>query len=72
LFLSLSIGGIWLMRAAQPRGQKTVALLLLGIAVGGAGTIITQANAGPPPSFQLAQSFAKLERQQTNLRQRGH
>ena len=23
LFLSLSIGGIWLMRSAQPRGQKT-------------------------------------------------
>jgi hypothetical protein len=52
LFLSLSIGGIWLMRSAQPRGQKTVALLLLGVAVVGAAAIITQANAGPPPSFQ--------------------
>ena len=52
LFLSLSIGGIWLMRSAQPRGQKTVALLLLGVAVVGATAIITQANAGPPPSFQ--------------------
>jgi hypothetical protein len=52
LFLSLSIGGIWLMRSAQPRGQKTVALLLLGVAVVGAAAIITQANAGPPPSYQ--------------------
>ncbi|MEP6742680.1 MAG: hypothetical protein ABJB61_09290, partial [bacterium] len=25
LFLSLSFGGVWLMRSAQPRGQKTVA-----------------------------------------------
>jgi len=52
LFLSLSIGGIWLMRSAQPRGQKTVALLLLGVAVIGATAILTQANAGPPPSYQ--------------------
>jgi len=52
LFLSLSIGGIWLMRSAQPRGQKTVALLLLGVAVIGAAAIITQANAGPPPAYQ--------------------
>ena len=52
LFLSLSIGGIWLMRSAQPRGQKTVALLLLGVAVVGAAAIITQANVGPPPSLR--------------------
>jgi hypothetical protein len=52
LFLSLSIGGIWLMRSAQPRGPKTVALLLLGTAVLGAAAIVTQANAGPPPSYQ--------------------
>lgn len=52
LFLSLSIGGVWLMRSAQPRGQKTVALLLLGVAVVGAAAIITQANAGPPPSLR--------------------
>jgi hypothetical protein len=52
LFLSLSIGGIWLMRSAQPRGQKAVALLLLGVAVVGGAAIITQANAGPPPSYQ--------------------
>jgi hypothetical protein len=52
LFLSLSIGGIWLMRSAQPRGQKTVALLLLGVAVVGAAAIITKANVGPPPSLR--------------------
>lgn len=52
LFLSLSFGGVWLMRSAQPRGQKTVAALLLGIAVVGAATIITRANAGPPPSLR--------------------
>ncbi len=52
LFLSLSLGGIWLMRSAQPRGQKTVAFLLLGVAVIGAAAISTQANAGPPPSYQ--------------------
>jgi hypothetical protein len=60
LALSLSIGGIWLMRSAQPLGQKTVALLLLGVAVVGAAAIITQANAGPPPSYQwrnLAQNL---------------
>ena len=52
LFLSLSIGGIWLMRSAQPRGQKMVALLLFGVAVVGAATVVTQANAVPPPSYQ--------------------
>ncbi len=52
LFLSLSMGGVWLMRSAQPRGQKTVAALLLGVAVVGAAAIITEANAGPPPSYQ--------------------
>ncbi len=52
LFLSLSIGGIWLMRSAQPRGQKTIELLILGVAVVGAAAIITQANAGPPPSLR--------------------
>ena len=51
-FLSLSISGIWLMRSAQPRGQKTVALLLLGVAVVGATAIITKANVGPPPSLR--------------------
>jgi len=52
LFLSLSFGGVWLMRSVQPRGQKTVVALLLGVALVGAAAIVTQANAGPPPSFQ--------------------
>ena len=51
LFLSLSFAGVWLMRSAQPRGQKTVALLLFGVAVVSAAGV-TQANAGPPPSYQ--------------------
>lgn len=52
MFLSLSLGGIWLARSVQSRAQKTVAAFLLGTAVIGAATIITQANAGPPPSWQ--------------------
>lgn len=52
LFLSLSIGGVWVLRSTQPRGQKAIALLLFGIAVLGAATIVTQANVGPPPAWQ--------------------
>lgn len=52
MFLSLSLGGIWLARTVQTRGQKTVAAFLLCTAVVGAAAIITQANAGPPPSWQ--------------------
>lgn len=52
MFLSLSLGGIWLARSLQSRGQKTVAVFLLSTAVIGAAAIITQANAGPPPSWQ--------------------
>ena len=52
MFLSLSLGGIWVARSVQSRGQKTVAAFLVGTAVIGAAAIITQANAGPPPSWQ--------------------
>ena len=52
MFLSLSFAGVWLARSVQTRGQKTVAGLLLGTALVGATAIITQANAGPPPSWQ--------------------
>jgi len=52
MFLSLSLGGIWLARSVQSRSQKTVAAFLLCTAVIGAAAIITQANAGPPPSWQ--------------------
>jgi len=52
MFLSLSLGGIWLARSVQTRSQKTVAAFLLCTAVIGVASIITQANAGPPPSWQ--------------------
>ena len=52
MFLSLSLGGVWLARSVHSRGQKTVAAFLLGTAFIGAAAIITQANAGPPPSWQ--------------------
>lgn len=52
MFLSLSLGGIWLARSVQTRSQKTVAAFLLCTAMIGAAAIITQANAGPPPSWQ--------------------
>jgi hypothetical protein len=52
MFLSLSFAGIWLARSVQTRGQKTVAGFLFATAVIGAAAIITQANAGPPPSWQ--------------------
>jgi hypothetical protein len=53
LFLSISFGGIWLVRSSgtTSRGQKMIAGALIGIATLGAATIITQANAGPPPSY---------------------
>ena len=60
MFLSLSFAGIWLARSVQTRGQKTVAGLLLGTAVIGAAAIITQANAGPPPSWQWRKLSANL------------
>ena len=52
MFLSLSLGGVWLARSVQSRSQKTVAAFLLCTAVIGAAAIMTQANAGPPPSWQ--------------------
>lgn len=54
LFMSISVGGIWLVRSsksATTRGQKMVAGVLIGIATIGAAAIITRANAGPPPSY---------------------
>ena len=52
LFLSLSLGGVWLMRSAQARQQKMIVVALFGVALLGAAAVITQANAGPPPSYQ--------------------
>jgi len=61
MFLSLSFAGIWLARSVQSRGQKTVAGLLLGTALIGATAIITQANAGPPPSWQWRKLSTNLK-----------
>ncbi len=60
MFLSLSLGGIWLARSVQSRGQKIVAAFLLCTAVIGATAIMTQANAGPPPSWQWRKLSANL------------
>jgi hypothetical protein len=53
LFMSVSFAGLWLVRSSNSpnsRGQKLVAVALIGIATFSAAAIITQANAGPPPS----------------------
>ena len=53
LFMSLSFAGVWLARSGGLKNsrQKAAAALLMGTAVLGATAIITQANAGPPPSY---------------------
>jgi hypothetical protein len=57
LFLSASLGGVWLARSARSRHsilarhQKAVAVVLLGIATLGAAAIITRGNAGPPSYY---------------------
>jgi len=48
LFLSLSLTGVWLARSGQ-KNHRVTAALLLGVAVFAAATIMTRANAGPPP-----------------------
>ena len=47
LFLSVGFAGVWLARSGQ-RNQRIAAAIVLGAAVLGAATIITNANAGPP------------------------
>lgn len=51
MFLSLSFGGVLMAHAGQSRGQKIIAAVMLGTALIAATAIITQANAGPPPSY---------------------
>lgn len=66
LFLSVSLGGVWLARsirsrAALGRGQKAIAVVLLAAATLGAAAIITQGNAGPPGYYRwrnLSQNLA--------------
>jgi hypothetical protein len=52
MFLSISFAGVWFARSARKRGQKVVALLLLGAGLVGATAVLTQANAGPPGSYR--------------------
>jgi len=62
MFLSLSLGGVWLTRSVQTRSQKAIAVLLMGTAVIGAAAIIARANAGPPGSYlwkKLPQNLGK-------------
>ena len=62
MFLSLSLGGVWLTRSVQTRSQKAIAALLVGTAVIGAAAIIARANAGPPGSYlwkKLPQNLGK-------------
>ncbi len=48
LFMSLSLGGVWLARSANRRNQRAVGAALLVAATLGAAAIITRGNAGPP------------------------
>jgi hypothetical protein len=51
LCLSLSFAGVWLARTEQRRGRKIVAAFVIGLAMLGAATVITRANAGPPSYY---------------------
>jgi hypothetical protein len=65
MFLSLAIAGVLFARSSSfGRTQKTVAALILVIAVVGAAAIITRGNAGPPGSYRwrnLPEALAKGE-----------
>jgi hypothetical protein len=53
LFMSISFAGVWFVRSAgsRSRGQKAAVAVLISVAMLGAATIITRANAGPPPGY---------------------
>lgn len=52
MFMSISFAGVWFVRSgSRSRGQKAAAAVLISAAVLGAATIITRANAGPPPGY---------------------
>jgi ABC-type transport system involved in cytochrome c biogenesis permease subunit len=62
MFLSISIAGVLFARSSFGRTQKTVAGLILVVAVLGAAAIITRGNAGPPDSYRwrnLPQALAE-------------
>jgi hypothetical protein len=48
LFLAVSFAGVWLARTGDRRSRKVVAGVVLVVAVIGAATVLTRANAGPP------------------------
>jgi hypothetical protein len=56
IFLSLAIGGIFLVRsiraAGVTRGHKTAAVILVAVTTLGAAAIISRANVGPPPGLR--------------------
>jgi hypothetical protein len=57
LFMSVSFAGVWLARSARTsqgagRGQKAIAIAIIGVATLGAAAIVTRGNAGPPPSYR--------------------
>lgn len=57
LFLSVSFGGVWFVRAFRSgqglrRTQKVAAIALIAVATFGAAAIITHGNAGPPPAYR--------------------
>ena len=57
LFLSVSFGGVWLVRASRSGSglrapQKIIVIALIAVATLGAAAIITRGNAGPPPAYR--------------------
>ena len=57
LFLSVSFGGVWFVRAFRSgqglrRAEKIAAIGLIAVATFGAAALITRGNAGPPPAFR--------------------
>jgi len=57
LFLSVSFGGVWLVRASRSGSgmrvpQKVAVIALIAVATLGAAAIITRGNAGPPPAYR--------------------
>jgi hypothetical protein len=57
MFLSVSFGGVWLVRGFRSgqglrRTEKIAAIALVAVATLGAAAIITRGNAGPPPAFR--------------------
>ena len=52
MFLAVSFGGVWLARSGHSRNQKTIAAVVIAVAVMGATAVLTRANAAPPPGWR--------------------